>query len=201
MGIGNGDQRKPFVASSGSGLALAYYHGVATYIRDHFHVDNLRISGISGGCSTILALSMGIDLFQVLLLGLHQKKQFLRQGIYLNDFDAVLEDTCRKLTSMGITDEDVSQLSARQCCFMGVTQCFPWPCHRCVPAPPNLRDLAALMLSSMSVVPFFRTPGVFEGKYCIDGGFSDAFFRARLATVDGGHQNSVLALVHDRSSA
>lgn len=22
------------------------------------------------------------------------------------------------------------------------------------------------------MVPFFRAPGVFEGKYCIDGGFS-----------------------------
>merc|ERR1711941_255414 len=105
---------------------------------------------------------MGIDLYQVLLLGLHQKKHYLKEGIYLNDFETALQDTCNKLAAIGITDEDVALLSERECCFMGVTQCFPLPFHRCVPAPSKLRDLAALMLSSMSVVPFFRTPGVFQ---------------------------------------
>jgi hypothetical protein len=64
------------MAFSGSGLLLAYFHGIAswlvlaglglwyrmvptfpalyqhgevTYIRDHFFVDNLELSGISGG--------------------------------------------------------------------------------------------------------------------------------------------------------
>lgn len=97
-----GDQ-KPFMAFSGSGLLLAYFHGIAarkgvdskpqelqvTYLRDHFHVDNLQLSGISGGCSTILALAMGLDLYQILLLGLHMKKHFLKTGVYLNDFEAI----------------------------------------------------------------------------------------------------------------
>lgn len=159
------------MAFSGSGLLLAYFHGIVTYIRDHFYVDNLQLSGISGGCSTMLALAMGIDLYQILLLGLHQKKKFLENGVYLNDFESILEDTLQQFEAIGISEEDVARLSARKQCFIGVTQCFP-PRHCCVATPASRRDLAALWLSSMSVVPFFRTPGVFQGKYYVDGGFS-----------------------------
>jgi len=163
--------RRPFMAFSGSGLLLAYYHGVVTYIRDHFHVDDLRLSGISGGCSTVLALAMGIDLYQILLLGLHMKKKFLREGVYLNSFEKVLEDLDEKFQALGITDVDCEQLASRQQCFIGVTSCLP-PRHQCTPVPSTRKDLAALWLCSMSVLPFFRTPGRFKGRCCVDGGFS-----------------------------
>ncbi|CAE8736742.1 unnamed protein product [Polarella glacialis] len=174
LSLGSGRQQtpqRPFLAFSGSGLLLAYFHGTVTYIRDHFHVDNLQLSAISGGCSTILALAMGIDLYQILLLGLHQKQKFLKHGIYLNSFEYMVEDTIQQFESIGITDEDVAELSARQQCFIGVTQCFP-PRHCCMRTPPTRRDLAALWLSSMTVIPFFRTPGVYQGRYYVDGGFS-----------------------------
>eukprot|EP00929_Paragymnodinium_shiwhaense_P122779 TRINITY_DN95857_c0_g1_i1.p1 TRINITY_DN95857_c0_g1~~TRINITY_DN95857_c0_g1_i1.p1 ORF type:complete len:414 (-),score=55.22 TRINITY_DN95857_c0_g1_i1:32-1273(-) len=167
-------QRQPFLAFSGSGLLMAYFHGVVTYIRDHFHVDNLRLSAISGGCSTILALAMGIDLYQILILGLYHKQRVLREGLYLNSFSHMVEEVVKSFTEIGITDEDVAQLSERKQCFIGVTQCFP-PQHCCMPTPATLRDLAALWLSSCSVVPFFRTPGEFQGKYYVDGGFSAVY--------------------------
>lgn len=159
------------MAFSGSGLLLAYFHGIVTYIRDHFFVDNLQLSGISGGCSTILALAMGIDLYQILLLGLHMKKHFLKKGVYLNDFEEMVDFTMQHWKQIGITDEDVAELAARKQCHIGVTQCFP-PGHCCIETPGTLRDLVKLVLSSMSVVPFFRTPGMYEGKYYVDGGFS-----------------------------
>eukprot|EP00437_Effrenium_voratum_P015801 CAMPEP_0181451012 /NCGR_PEP_ID=MMETSP1110-20121109/28471_1 /TAXON_ID=174948 /ORGANISM="Symbiodinium sp., Strain CCMP421" /LENGTH=371 /DNA_ID=CAMNT_0023575249 /DNA_START=11 /DNA_END=1123 /DNA_ORIENTATION=- len=164
-------QRPPFMAFSGSGLLLGYFHGIVTYIRDHFHVDNVQLSGISGGCSTILALAMGIDLYQILLLGLHLKKHLLKKGIYWHDFDDMVEDTLYHWKQIGITDEDVAELAARKQCHIGVTQCFP-PGHRCLDVPTTLRDLVALALCSMSVMPFFRSPGMFQGKFYIDGGFS-----------------------------
>jgi len=164
-------ERTPFMAFSGSGLLLAYFHGIVTYLRDHFFVDNLQLSGISGGCSTILALAMGIDLYQILLLGLHMKKHFLKKGVYLNDFEEMVDFTMQHWTQIGITDEDVAELAARKQCHIGVTQCFP-PGHCCIETPATLRDLVKLVLSSMSVVPFFRTPGIYEGKYYVDGGFS-----------------------------
>ena len=34
------------------------------YVRDNFYVDTLEVSAISGGCSTVMALCMGLDLFQ-----------------------------------------------------------------------------------------------------------------------------------------
>eukprot|EP00439_Symbiodinium_sp_Y106_P079804 s5_g18.t1 len=163
--------RKPFLAFSGSGLLFAYYHGVVTYIRDHFYVDNLQLSGISGGCSTLLALAMGIDLYEVLLLGLHMKKHFTKAGVYLHDFGAMVEVLVSHFKQIGISDEDVAQLSKRKQCYMGVTKCFPLQ-HCCINTPATLRELVSLLLSSMSVVPFFRTPGVYQGKYYVDGGFS-----------------------------
>lgn len=159
------------MAFSGSGLLLGYFHGIVTYIRDHFYVENLQLSGISGGCSTILALAMGIDLYQILLLGLHMKQIFLKKGIYLHDFEDMVEFTMQHWKQIGISDEDVAELAARKQCHIGVTKCFP-PGHCCIETPHTLRDLVALVLSSMSVVPFFRTPGIYEGKYYIDGGFS-----------------------------
>mmetsp|Transcript_86316 Transcript_86316/g.252566 ORF Transcript_86316/g.252566 Transcript_86316/m.252566 type:complete len:390 (+) Transcript_86316:44-1213(+) len=167
-------KRRPFMAFSGSGLLLAYFHGVVTYIRDHFYTDNLRLSGISGGCSTILALAMGIDLYQILLMGLHIKKRFLGEGLYLKDFRATSAYIEELFQAIGITDEDVAQLSDRQQCFIGVTQCCP-PGHCCMPMPRTRRELVALWLSSMNVVPFFRTPGIVQGKYCVDGGFSAVY--------------------------
>eukprot|EP00913_Durusdinium_trenchii_P016806 g15796.t1 len=164
-------EKKPFMAFSGSGLLLGYFHGIVTYIRDHFYVENLQLSGISGGCSTILALAMGIDLYQILLLGLHMKQIFLKKGIYWHDFEDMVEFTMQHWKQIGISDEDVAELAARKQCHIGVTKCFP-PGHCCIETPHTLRDLVALVLSSMSVVPFFRTPGIYEGKYYIDGGFS-----------------------------
>jgi len=92
----------------------------------------------------------------------------------LRRFGDILDYTCDQFENIGITDEDVAQLSARQQCFIGVTQCFP-PGHCCMPIPSTRRELASLWLSSMGVVPFFRTPGVFKGKFYIDGGFSAAY--------------------------
>eukprot|EP00438_Fugacium_kawagutii_P033273 Skav219602 [mRNA] locus=scaffold628:5629:17741:+ [translate_table: standard] len=152
-------------------LTLPIPGNKVTYIRDHFFVDNLELSGISGGCSTILALAMGIDLYQILLLGLHMKKIFLKKGVYLNDFEDMVDFTVQHWKQIGITDEDVAELAKRKQCHIGVTQCFP-PGHSCIATPDTLRDLVKLVLSSMSVVPFFRTPGIYEGKYCVDGGFS-----------------------------
>jgi len=154
---------------------MAYFHGVVTYIRDHFHVENLCMSGISGGCSTILALAMGIDLYQILLMGLHQKQKMLAKGVYLNNFDEMIDDTVELFAGIGITDKDCARLASKNQCFIGVTQCFPIPTHRCEPVPANRRDLVALWLASMSVVPFFKTPGVYQGKYFVDGGFSAVY--------------------------
>merc|ERR1719199_172984 len=103
--------QKPFLAFSGSGLLLAYFHGIVTYIRDHFHVDNVQLSAISGGCSTMLALAMGIDLYQIMLLGLHLKKHYLRKGVYLNTFEDAVDDLCDKLSTIGVTDDHLTQLS------------------------------------------------------------------------------------------
>merc|ERR1740117_2869708 len=75
---------------------------------------------------------------------------------------------------IGMTDEDVKLLAARNQCFVGVTQCFP-PQHVCMPVPQTVNDLADLWLSSMCVLPFFSTPGIFKGKYYVDGGFSAAW--------------------------
>mmetsp|Transcript_48790 Transcript_48790/g.87677 ORF Transcript_48790/g.87677 Transcript_48790/m.87677 type:complete len:268 (-) Transcript_48790:32-835(-) len=82
---------------------------------------------------------------------------------------------------IGISDEDVAQLAERKQCYLGVTQCFPLQ-HRSVSTPATLRELVALLLSSMSVVPFFRTPGVFQGKYYVDGGFSAMY------SIPDGHR-------------
>ncbi|CAE7421198.1 let-413, partial [Symbiodinium natans] len=121
---------------------------------------------------------MGIDLYEILLplarttwLGLHMKKWFLKAGVYLHDFGAMVEIMVSYFKKIGISDEDVAQLAQRKQCFLGVTQCFPLK-HSCISTPANLHDLVSLLLSSMSVVPFFRTPGVFQGKYYVDGGFS-----------------------------
>lgn len=150
---------------------MSYYHGVATYVRDHFYVDDLRMSGISGGCSTLLALAMGLDLYQILLLGLHTKRWILQQGLYLNSFETLVEYVNSLFEQIGLTDKDVEAASARNQCFIGVTQCFP-PRHRCEPIPKTVRDLVDLWLCSCNVVPFFSTPGTYQGRYYIDGGFS-----------------------------
>lgn len=156
---------------TGSGLLFAYYHGVATYLRDHFNMEGVRLSAISGGTTTILALAMGLDLYQILLLGLHLKQWILKQGLYLNNVREIVDFIAKLMTSAGVTDRDVEELSARKTCYIGVTQCLP-PQHRCVEVPSSLQELVELMVCSMSVVPFFRTPGVYKGKYHVDGGFS-----------------------------
>jgi len=150
---------------------MFYYHGVVTYIRDHFHIDGIQLSAISGGCSTILALAMGIDLYQILLLGLHMKQWVLKEGLYLNSVDKLVDKTAELFAELGMTEQDCEQLAARRQCFIGVTQCFP-PRHCCLGVPGGIRELARLVTCSMSVLPFFRTPGEFRGKYYLDGGFS-----------------------------
>lgn len=161
----------PFIAFTGSGLLLAYYHGIATYLRDHFHVEDLRLSAISGGCTTIMALAMGIDLYQILLLGLHMKKWILQEGVYLNSFEKMVKNTCKKFKEIGMIDKDVEQLAAKHQCYIGVTQCFP-PKHCSLPAPTTLRGLSELVTCSMNVVPFFSTPGIYQDRYYVDGGFT-----------------------------
>lgn len=166
-------KRRPLVAFTGSGLCLAYYHGIATYIRDHFFVDDLMMSAISGGNTTILALAMGVDLYQILLLGLHMMRWSVDvKGVYLNKFQDMVDHVMELFTEVGITDRDVEQMADRKQCFIGVTQCFPYPRHRCTPTPSKLRELVELWLCSMNVFPFFSTPGVFQGKYYVDGGFT-----------------------------
>lgn len=159
------------MAFTGSGLLMGYYHGVATYIRDHFYVDDLRMSAISGGCSTILALAMGLDLYQIMLLGLHTKRWILEQGVYLNSFETLADYVRGLFSEIGLTDKDVEAASARGNCFIGVTQCVP-PRHRCEPIPSTLNDLIDLWLCSCCVMPFFSTPGSYQGRHYVDGGFS-----------------------------
>lgn len=166
-----GDRQQPFVAFTGSGLLIFYYHGVATYIRDHFYVDDLKLSAISGGTSTVLALAMGLDLYQVLLLGLHQQRWILKNGLYLNSFDKISRFMEAQLRKLGVTDKHVQLAANRQCCYIGVTQCMP-PRHRSMPLPTTLRDLSDLLLCSCNVMPFFSTPGRFQGRFYVDGGFS-----------------------------
>lgn len=163
--------RGPLLSFTGSGLMFAYYHGIATYLRDHFSMEGVRLSAISGGCTTILALAMGLDLYQILLLGLHMKKNIIHMGLYLNSVSDIVDFMYGLLKAIGVTDHDVEALAARKTCYIGVTQCAP-PQHCCMEAPATLKELVQLMASSMCVLPFFRTPGTYKDKYYLDGGFS-----------------------------
>jgi len=167
-------QPKPFMAFTGSGLLMAYYHGVATYVRDHFLLDDLQLSGISGGCSTILALAMGLDLYQILLVGLHMQNWIVKHGVYLNKIDVVKAHMRKLFETAGITDRDCAKLAAQHRCYIGVTRCFP-PGHQCTPVPPDLDTLMDVWMASMCVVPFFRSPATVRSRYSIDGGFSAAW--------------------------
>lgn len=113
-----------------------------------------------------------------MVTGLHAKKDMLANGIggaYLLDFHAWHEKVVGYLEALGITDDMVAALSEKRKCYIGVSRCFPVPRHDCVAMPPTVRDAAALILCSMSTVPFFRTPGVFQGKFCVDGGCTAAW--------------------------
>eukprot|EP00929_Paragymnodinium_shiwhaense_P100451 TRINITY_DN6277_c0_g1_i1.p1 TRINITY_DN6277_c0_g1~~TRINITY_DN6277_c0_g1_i1.p1 ORF type:complete len:424 (+),score=40.41 TRINITY_DN6277_c0_g1_i1:56-1273(+) len=164
-------KRKPFIAFTGAGLAWAYYHGVVMYLRDHFYLDNIKLSAISGGCPSTLCLAMGLDLYQVVLWGLHIRNIVIKQGAYLFKRESLAQLFKDHLAAIGITDEDCARLSAKQQLFIGVTQCFP-PKHESMNVPDNLDDLVDLWVCSMCVFPFLRTPGKFQGKMYVDGGFS-----------------------------
>lgn len=163
---------RPLVAFSGAGLMWAYYHGIVTYIRDHFNVDNLQLSAISGGCMASLGLVMGLDLYQIVVLGLTMRKRVLsNEGCYMFSCSKLVSLFRESMDMIGLTDWDVQRVAERQQLFIGVTQCFP-PRHVCVPAPSTVNELLSLWVCSMCVPPFLSTPGSFHGKFYIDGGFS-----------------------------
>lgn len=58
---------RPVLAFSGCGLLMTYYYGVCLYLREHFEVDAAVVSGISGGCSSLLFLCTGMHMKDCLL--------------------------------------------------------------------------------------------------------------------------------------
>lgn len=163
---------RPLVTFSGGGFLMAYYFGVAIYLRDHFCLDNVRFAGISGGASAVISLCLGIDLFQVLLMGLHMHRWLREQGgPYLLNFQQCVDYAIGLFGQIGLSDRDTAAVSAQRRAFIGVTQCIPFQ-HRCANVPETVRDLAELQNCSMCILPFFRSPGTFEGKYHVDGGLS-----------------------------
>ena len=147
----------------GPGLVVKEKYA-AMYLRDHFDVDNVRLATISGGSAALIALTMGLDLYQVMMLGLHSMKWLkAKGGPYLLNFQELSEFVHGLFREIGLTDGDVARTSAQNRAFIGVTQCFPLA-HRCVNVPENTKDLIDLYLCSQCILPFFRTRGVFQGK-------------------------------------
>merc|ERR1740117_643262 len=107
----------------------------------------------------------------MMLLGLHMKKWILRQGLYLNSFEKMSKEANKRFKEIGMTDKDVEMMSARNQVFIGVTECSSLR-HLSAPVPSTVSDLADLICCSCCVVPFFSTPGTYQGKYYIDGGFT-----------------------------
>eukprot|EP00494_Astrolonche_serrata_P031656 UN31925 len=46
---------RTLIAFSGTGLMYAWNIGVYSYLKYNFNIDNLRISGVSGGCLPVMA--------------------------------------------------------------------------------------------------------------------------------------------------
>jgi len=184
--IGDGRAKKkvdprPLLAFSGSALLLAYYNGIAGYLKDHFELDNVRFSGISGGCVFFLPILLGVPVDKMFASGMYVRKRIMKRPLlcYLLTEAECVSMFLEELKLMGLTDKNMKDLSEQNRGYFGVTTCkwlaglIPTPSPRLIPVSDTMESTIKGLLQSTCTPPFFRSPGKLEdGKYAIDGVFS-----------------------------
>ena len=61
---------KPLITFSGAGQLTFYYQGVCAYLKDHFHLDHVRFSGISAGSTAAASLAARLPTEASMIFGL-----------------------------------------------------------------------------------------------------------------------------------
>lgn len=153
---------RPTLSFGPSGLLLAYYHGICTFLKDHFHLEpeRVRVAGISGGaiCS-FHTIGLGINAADGVKVGMRMRARILARALlcYLIKPDVLVEMLETELRAVGVTDATVLRMYKAGSMHFGVTSIANLA-HRCVPAGRTLRETLKLVCASSCILPFLREP-------------------------------------------
>jgi len=172
---------RPLIAFSGSLCLVSYYNGVVAYLKDHFDLRDIRVSGVSGGCVAFFPLLLDIPANKCLSLFMYAVTKIVQRPLkfYLMKESDMRKVVVQELKIHGVSEGNVKELYKQNRVFMGVTACkwlgglLPTPSARVLPMADNLNAVIKQMLHSMCTLPFFRRLGRLpDGSACGDGNFS-----------------------------
>lgn len=173
---------RPTIAFSGSFLLMSVYLGFAAYLQDHFQLDNVRVSAVSGGATNYFSIILKMKIAEVYELGMQMRADLLSRRLlcYLMPENWLVDRLVKQCRVLGINDGAARQVSREGRAFFGVTTFqwspLPWPKLRVVPVAETLTDMSRQLMQSCTVPPFFARPGVLpDGKWALDGGFSTVY--------------------------
>lgn len=167
-------------------MLWSYYIGVIAFLRDHFdlHASHLTLSGISAGCSSALIIFLDLTIEQGFEFGLEWDRLFGSRWLrfWLMRTSETLRMIMRKFASFGVSDKFIAAQYAKfgghQCLYLGVTSLDFTALnvsHSLLSGFSSLQEMVYAALCSMRILPFFRSLGFYNGRFCCDGAVSANF--------------------------
>lgn len=164
------------IAFGPSALLLNLHIGIAAYLNDHFILDDVGFTGVSGGCMAALGLGMKLSPTTLIQMGNHFATKIMQRRLlfYFLDQKDIVDLLDDRLEGV-LGDADFESVQGRV--HFGTSKwSFPWMTHENLEIAKTRRDAFFQIAWSMTILPFFKRPGLSAAnEWMFDGCFTSWF--------------------------